>query len=151
MRLPFAGRVISEVCYTFMSNDLRGCAWSQEKKGRLQVLWSTLDAVFVSMSTLASNAMHEKHIHREENSWCWRCSTHMAHVSRTGCMFCFNPTLAWSCGQNTCAWFSAKSTPEEQLQSYFIWKESSYVPQGPSRVNHKGCPPKAHSWTELRL
>lgn len=25
-RLPFAGRVISEVCYTYMSNDLQGCS-----------------------------------------------------------------------------------------------------------------------------
>lgn len=39
-----------------------------KRKGRLQVLGSTLAAVFVLMSTLASNAVQEKHIHREENS-----------------------------------------------------------------------------------
>lgn len=36
------------------------------------------------------------------------------------------------------------------FQSYFTWKESSSCsPGSPSRENHQGCTPKAHSWTEL--
>lgn len=46
------------------------------------------------------------------------------------------PTLAWSCGQNTCAWFSAKSSPEELLprtSSNLTLSErnSVHIPQGP--------------------
>lgn len=39
-----------------------------KSKGRFQVLASALAVVFVPVSTLASNAVQEKHIHREESS-----------------------------------------------------------------------------------
>lgn len=89
---------ISEVCCTFMSDDLRDCTWSQEKR-QAPGAWCS----FCFSVTFMSNAVQEKHIHREDNSWCWRCSTCMTHVGRVGCMFCFNPSFSLVLGQNTCA------------------------------------------------
>lgn len=51
----------------------------------------------------------------------------MTHIGMVGCMFCFNPALAWSCGQNTHVWFSAKSTPEEHLPILLHLKRMQFM------------------------
>lgn len=110
MRLPFAGRVISEECYTFMSNDLTRLHLKSREKAGSRCLDLLLLQFLFQMSTLTSNGVQEKHIHREmlnmqpPHDPCWH-----SRIS----MFCFNPALAWSCGQDTGPMFS--SAPEEHL------------------------------------
>lgn len=151
MRLPFAGRVISEVFYTFRSNDLQGYTWNQEKR---QAAGAWIYSCWSFCFTLANNAVQEKHIHREENSWCWRCSTHMTHFAMA-CRFVGFPSTQLSpapVGRTPGPGSVLTALLKTTFQSYFIWKESSSCSPRPlSRVNHKGCTPEACTWTELTL
>lgn len=89
--LPFAGRIISEVCYTFMSNDLEGCTWIQEKR-QAPGAWIYSGCSFC-FNVLANKAVQEKHPQRGRELML-KMQHHMTHVGMAGYVFCFNSALA---------------------------------------------------------
>lgn len=124
-----------------------------KRKGRLQVLASALAAPFVPMSTLASNAVQEKHIQRGNKLMLRTQHPYYPRWRGRIYMFCFKPALAWSCGQDTHSWLvGVKSTPAEHLPVWLHLKGTQLkflkITQQSELKCGEGRTSKAGSWTE---